>query len=153
MSAAEIAIRWAADPDELPGALKLREQVFCEEQGVSRSEELDGLDGGALHLLAREPEHEEVIGTLRMLLSAEGAKIGRVAVRGDWRRLGIATRMLDFALDLASERGCQKARLCAQLQSIGLYERAGFAVSSQPFLEAGIPHVRMSLDLRRKPGV
>jgi putative N-acetyltransferase (TIGR04045 family) len=151
MSAAEIAVRWTAQPLELEGALALREEVFCGEQGVSREEELDGRDEEALHLVALVPgeEHgeERVIGTLRVLFEGSRAKVGRVAVQRDWRGQGIASRMLESALAVARERGCEEVRLAAQMQATSLYARAGFRVESQPFEEAGISHVWMGLRL------
>jgi len=121
----------------------VREQVFCTEQGVSKVEELDGLDDQALHLVALEPDSGRVIGTLRLLVVGREAKIGRVAVERRWRRRGIAARMLQMALAGARERGCRRARLASQLHATRLYEDAGFAVESEPFQEAGIPHVWM----------
>lgn len=147
MGDAEIAIRWASTPEELEGALAVREQVFCREQGVPRSEELDGLDGDALHLVALQPDGERVIGTLRLLLAGPTARIGRVAVERDSRRRGIASGMLEQALARARERGCRQVRLAAQLDATELYERAGFAIESEPFDEAGISHVWMGLTL------
>jgi predicted GNAT family N-acyltransferase len=85
-----------------------------------------------------------VVGTLRLLLGGGVAKVGRVAVERDWRRRGIASRMLNLALARARERGCQQARLASQLDATALYERAGFIVESDPFEEAGIAHVWMS---------
>lgn len=138
----EIEIRWATGRDDVRGAVAVREQVFCREQGVPRDEELDGRDEEALHLVALRPDGR-VIGTLRLLVNGDTAKVGRVAVERDWRRLGIASRMLDVALSGARERGCSEARLAAQTQTTGLYERAGFTVESDQFEEAGIPHVWM----------
>lgn len=143
MDAVEARLRWAATPEEVRDALRVREQVFCREQGVPRELEIDGRDGTALHLLAVEAEGERVIGTLRLLLDEGVAKVGRVAVERDWRRRGIASRMLDLALARARERGFEQARLASQLDATGLYERAGFAVESEPFEEAGIAHVWM----------
>jgi predicted GNAT family N-acyltransferase len=143
MDAVETRLRWAATPEEVRDALRVREQVFCREQGVPRELEIDGRDGTALHLLAVEAEGERVIGTLRLLLGGGVAKVGRVAVERDWRRRGIASRMLDLALSRARERGFEQARLASQLDATGLYERAGFAVESEPFEEAGIAHVWM----------
>ena len=40
-------------------------------------------------------------------------------------------------------RGCTRARLASQVDVVPLYERAGFAVESGVFEEAGIPHVWM----------
>ncbi|HEY7935162.1 MAG TPA: GNAT family N-acetyltransferase [Solirubrobacteraceae bacterium] len=147
MDEREIAIRWASDPAEVKAAQAIRERVFCGEQGVSRAEELDGRDEQALHLLALEPDSGRVIGTLRLLFDEQRAKIGRVAVQASWRRRGIASRMLLEALELAREQGCTQARLASQQQATGLYERAGFTVCSDPFLEAGIAHVWMVLEL------
>jgi predicted GNAT family N-acyltransferase len=140
----EIPIRWAAGPDDVRGALALRELVFCEEQGVPREEELDEHDQRALHLVALEERHGAVIGTLRLLLEPDGAKIGRVAVAREWRRRGVALRMLQLALDAARARRSPRVRLAAQLDAVALYEKAGFAVESETFEEAGIQHVWMA---------
>jgi predicted GNAT family N-acyltransferase len=143
VDAREITIRWASGPEDVNGALAVREQVFCREQGVPHAEEVDGRDEHALHVVALEPDGRRVIGTLRLLLDAERAKVGRVAVERDWRGRGIASRMLEIALAAARERGCREARLASQLEATGLYRRAGFAVESEPFEEAGIAHVWM----------
>jgi predicted GNAT family N-acyltransferase len=144
----EIAIRWASGPEDLRGALAVREQVFCREQGVPRSEEADGLDGDALHLVALQPDDgERVIGTLRLLFAGATARIGRVAVERESRRRGVASGMLEEALACARERGCRQVRLAAQTDATELYERAGFAIESEPFDEAGISHVWMGRTL------
>lgn len=149
MDGREIPIRWAAAPDDLRGAFALRERVFCDEQGVPREDELDEHDEHALHLVALDPASGSVIGTLRLLIDAGRAKIGRVAVERDWRRRGVALRMLRLALDAARERGSHRVRLAAQLEAVALYEQAGFAVESETFEEAGIEHVWMGLSLDR----
>lgn len=138
----EVKVRWAQSAAEVEGAQSVREQVFCVEQGVPRSEEIDGLDEQALHLLAVCWEGE-IIGTLRLLFAGDVAKIGRVAVERGWRGRGIASRMLSVALVAARRRGAREARLASQVAATGLYERAGFRVESEPFEEAGIAHVWM----------
>jgi ElaA protein len=143
----EVEVRWADDAEEVAGAIAVREQVFCREQGVAREEELDGLDDRALHLVAVQTGSARVVATLRLLAAGTEAKIGRVAVESSWRRRGIAARMLEMALARARELGCDRARLAAQMQATRLYEQAGFAVESARFEEAGIPHVWMGRDL------
>ena len=147
MEAEEIEVRWAAGDNDVQAAVAVREQVFCREQGVPREEELDGRDGEARHVVAVEPGASRVLGTLRLLIDGDTAKVGRVAVECDWRRRGIATRMLELALDGARQRGCARARLAAQLPAMRLYERAGFAVESDEFDDAGITHVWMGMRL------
>jgi predicted GNAT family N-acyltransferase len=147
----EITIRWASGPDDVRGALAVREEVFCREQGVPLAEEVDGRDDDALHLVALEPGAAgRVVATLRLLQADGLAKIGRVAVERDWRRKGVASRMLGMALALARERGLQRARLAAQTDATALYERAGFSVESGPFQSAGITHVWMGRTLEER---
>ncbi len=141
--AAEVAVRWARGREEVVGAFAVRERVFHREQGVPRELEFDGRDEDALHVLALVADGGRVVGTLRLLVEGERAKVGRVAVERDWRRRGIASRMLELALAGAREQGCTQVRLAAQLTATGLYRRAGFAVESGEFEEAGIAHVWM----------
>jgi predicted GNAT family N-acyltransferase len=143
----QVAIRWADAERELRGAIAVREEVFCREQGVSREEEIDGRDEEALHVVGIDPESGRVIATLRLLLDGERAKVGRVAVERAWRRRGIAARMLELALAKARDGGCTEARLAAQLEATSLYEQAGFAIESDEFEEAEILHVWMGRKL------
>ncbi len=143
----KLPIRWAVGPEDVRGALALRERVFCGEQGVPREQEVDEHDEHALHLVALDGDSGRVIGTLRLLLDGEDAKVGRVAVEREWRRRGIAARMLALALDQAQARGCVRARLASQLAVVSVYEQAGFAVESDRFEEAGIQHVWMGMRL------
>lgn len=143
MDGRQALLRWVAEPAELDGALAVRKRVFCEEQGVSVEEEIDGRDAEADHVVALDPDGRRVVGTLRLLYDEGTAKVGRVAVERDWRGRGIAAEMLRMALARARERACTRARLSSQVAAIGLYERAGFSVRSGQFEEAGIPHVWM----------
>ncbi len=57
---------------------QLRRVVFIEEQGVSEADELDELDGEAIHLLAWEGA--QALGSARLLVQDRTGKIGRVCV-------------------------------------------------------------------------
>ena len=140
-------VRWLRGSAELAGALALREEVFYGEQGVPREEDIDGRDADAHHVVALDPVSGRVIGTLRLLLEEHPAKIGRVAVDRRWRRRGIAARMLSLALERARREGFAQVRLAAQTRATAVYEQAGFRVESEPFEEAGIPHVWMGRSL------
>ena len=135
-------LRWTGDRAEIELALRLREQVFCDEQGVPRSDERDELDDRARHMVAITPDGR-VVGTLRLLVCEGLARIGRIVVDARWRRRGIAIGMLGMALEAARESDCGEARLAAQLQAIELYRQAGFTAASEPFEEVGITHVWM----------
>lgn len=138
---AAASIRWAGGPRDVEGAIALREEVFVREQKVPVEEEVDGRDAEALHLVA--VDDGRVVGTLRLLFDGTTVKVGRVAVERARRRRGLAAAMIREALSEAARRGCTRARLASQVDVVPLYERAGFAVESGVFEEAGIPHVWM----------
>ncbi|MBM3668097.1 MAG: GNAT family N-acetyltransferase, partial [Actinobacteria bacterium] len=72
--------------------MSLRERVFCGEQGVSRAEELDGLDDGSTQIVALEGG--EVIATCRLRSTGEEQKLERMAVEPGWRGAGAGRRLL-----------------------------------------------------------
>ncbi len=132
---------WPADAEPLS---LIRREVFIEEQGVPEPLEFDGLDPAALHWLATGPGHEP-IGTLRMLPSGQ---IGRMAVRRPWRGHGIASRLLECALEAACQHGRDTVWLNAQSDRLGFYARHDFFIISDMFEDAGIPHRRMLRRIR-----
>ncbi|WP_447602246.1 GNAT family N-acetyltransferase [Nitrospira sp. Nam80] len=121
----------------------VREVVFIAEQAVPEELEWDGLDPVCTHVLAWN-EIGKAIGTARM--QADGT-IGRMAVLKDWRGRGVGAALLRTLLDLAARQGLSRVTLAAQIHAIGFYERAGFYMAGEPFMDAGIPHRMMVKDL------
>ena len=133
-------------PHELYDLLRLRVDVFVVEQRCPYPE-LDGRDQAALHVWLRDESGIQAY--LRIMdrgVAGEYVTIGRViAVQ---RRKGLGTRILAEGIRLARERfGAEQIYLEAQVYAKGLYEKQGFRTISEPFLEDGIPHVKMLLDL------
>ncbi|MFN3281267.1 MAG: GNAT family N-acetyltransferase [Tabrizicola sp.] len=120
----------------------LRRVVFIEEQGVSEADELDGLDGRAIHLLAWTGDCPA--GTARILVKGSQGKIGRVCVLPELRGTGLGAALISAALDvLRDQPGVTEACLGAQSHATGFYEKLGFVVEGEEFLDAGIPHRHM----------
>jgi predicted GNAT family N-acyltransferase len=115
----------------------IRRQVFIDEQGVPEELEWDGLDASAMHVKATSLTGE-AIGTARLLPDGQ---IGRMAVLGQWRGMGIATAMLQRLIAHAPASG--RLFLNAQTRAVSLYRRNGFEPEGEIFMEAGIPHIRM----------
>ncbi len=135
-------IRVARDAAELTAALAVRRAVFIDEQGVSEADELDGRDGEALHLIALEPDGT-IVATCRLLAVGSKIKLGRVAVLDRARRRGLGLGLLLAADAHAKQIGGERIVLAAQTYALGLYEQAGYAVTSDVFLDADIEHVWM----------
>jgi len=140
-----IEIRTARDPGELDDALALRHAVFCQEQGVAPDLDRDRRDDEALHLVA--VRGGEVVGTCRLLVEAGVARLGRLAVNRECRRLGIGAALVAAARDSAERAGARRIVLSAQTHATGVYAGQGFTASGEPFQEAGIEHVHMERDV------
>ena len=134
-------VRPARDAVELREALRLRDRVFCGEQGVSPAAERDGRDREALHLVA--VDDGTVVGTCRLLFVPGIALLGRLAVESDARRRGIGAALLREAAARARTRGAARISLHAQLDARELYAGAGYTELGEPFVEQGIDHVTM----------
>ncbi len=125
--------------DEIETCQALRARVFIEEQGVSQAEEVDGRDGEALHLLVCD--NDKPIGTARMLVSGDVAKIGRVCMLSEARGRGLGAALIRAALTLArNQPGVTRARLGAQVSALAFYEALGFVAEGPVYDDAGIPH-------------
>ena len=139
--AAELAVRASRDAAEVEAALALVRAVFCDEQGVSEPDEVDGRDGEALHVVA--VRDGRVIGTCRVLVESGAAKLGRMAVERSARRGGIGARLLFVAELQARAAGAQRVVLAAQVAAEPFYAAHGYRAVGAHFEEAGIEHVRM----------
>ncbi len=131
---------WADDGDTL---MQLRTRVFVEEQKVSAALEIDGKDSECQHVKAMVDGL--IIGTGRLL---PDGFIGRMCVLAEYRNRNIGTMMLENLVQQALDRGHQKVLLNAQSYIIPFYQKFGFRIDSDEFIEADIPHRRMILNLK-----
>ena len=139
-------VRIVSTAAELDAAFAVRRTVFQDEQHVPPDLEFDADDGQAVHVIAEA--EGTVVGTGRVVLHADHAKIGRMAVLAQWRRCGVGRLLLDALLREAAQRGAVRALLHAQVHALGFYARAGFTAVGDEFDEAGIPHRKMERSLR-----
>jgi ElaA protein len=131
---------------DIAACRRLRRTVFIDEQGVSEADEVDDLDGEALHLLAVRDGRP--VGTARLLVLGDAVKVGRVCVLADQRGLGLGVALMQAAVaEARGMPGIAKVKLGAQTQALGFYERLGFTAHGPEFDDAGIPHRDMVLTL------
>lgn len=128
---------WAQDGRDIRS---VREAVFVDEQGIPAALDFDGVDGACAHVVAYSGGGVPV-GTGR--LQADG-HIGRMAVLRDWRGRGIGTRLLRALVELAAQRGLAAVYLHAQTHALPFYEKRSFRPVGPTFVEAGIPHRKMT---------
>jgi predicted GNAT family N-acyltransferase len=138
-------VREARDDGERAAAMAIRHAVFVEEQHVPVELEVDGRDDEAVHLVA--VRDGTVVATCRLLAHGATVHLGRLAVAASARRQGIAQLILQAAEAWARAHGARRLALSAQTYAAGLYLAAGYATVGEPFMEAGIEHVDMELDV------
>ena len=131
--------------DDIATCRALRRAVFIEEQGVSEADELDDLDGVAVHLLAIVDGRP--MGSARIIPGNGYGKIGRVCVLAEARGTGLGAALMREAVQECRRLGLKTARLGAQTHALGFYEALGFEAVGPVFDDAGIPHREMILTL------
>ena len=135
---------WHKDKNLL---VNIRNQVFIIEQQVPTELELDELDTSAKHFLAYTPSNQ-AIGTARLLISNNSTvRIGRMAVLKEHRKQGCGLALLQSCLQWARQQQLHKAILHAQNHAIPFYQKSGFNILGNEFIDAGIPHHEMVLIL------
>jgi ElaA protein len=123
---------------QLYAILRLRSEVFVVEQSCVYLD-ADGRDAepGTLHLWTQR--NGTPVAYLRVLDDVEVRRIGRVVTHADARSGGLAGQLVQAVFDRTSGPWV----LDAQSHLTSWYERFGFAVSGEEFIEDGIPHVPM----------
>lgn len=137
-----MVVRAARYTAETTAALELRRRVFCGEQGVSLEAEQDGLDAEAIHIVAID-DGRRVVGTCRLVLDGETARLGRMAVEPAQRGRGVGRAVLDGAERRARLAGATRMALHAQVSAASLYAQAGYAPYGDAFVEEGLDHISM----------
>lgn len=131
---------------ELYEILKARAEIFSMEQNI-HYQDMDNVDYESLHCFFMEDD--KVIAYLRAFYQKENhdiVKIGRVLTLQHGK--GIGRELLEKSLKAIKEKmKCNKISMDAQKHAEGFYKKFGFKTVSDDFLEEGIVHVVMELEL------
>ena len=124
----------------------IRRKVFCEEQQIDETIEIDGLDPSAIHVLISYNNVPAATGRLLVMAEpaeSEGFVIGRVAVLPQFRKKRLGDLAVRLLIRTAYNMGGQRQWVHAQLPVVGFYEKLGFIPQGEIYEEAGIPHITM----------
>ena len=128
---------------ELYEILRVRAAVFVVEQECTY-QDVDGIDPNAVHAFLQDENGVQAY--LRVFEKDEcTAQMGRMLTVQ--RGAGLGGRLLKEGIRIA--RDVLKKDILyieAQCYATGFYEREGFRITSEEFLEDGIPHVQMELE-------
>jgi predicted GNAT family N-acyltransferase len=146
---AKIAIRRADSPADRAACYAIRAAVFAEEQGVHGAERGDRDDPTAIHALGLVDGVPAGTGRLHIVRTRNGqeGQIAWVSVLPHFRRMGIATGIMEHLMEAARDLNLPYVTLSAQTYAKGLYESFGFVPMSTPFHMANIEHQMMIVHL------
>jgi predicted GNAT family N-acyltransferase len=157
-----LRLRVVEAPADLAQALAIRHEVFVREQSVPVAEERDAADDTAIHILA--VLGGVPVGTGRLVVEPPDylaawnvpeagplGHLGRIAVLPAQRGTGVGAALVVALEGLARTEGLSITVLSAQVSALAFYERLGYAVVSDVFDDAGIPHRWMLRDVSAWP--
>ena len=146
--------------------LKARSQVFVVEQNCVY-QDMDALDFDCLHLVAHN--NEALVGYCRIIppefnrlrsnlsvandprAAAAMPAIGRVLVLQQYRSQGLARQIMTEAIKYCRKKyGKKPIIISAQTYLIDFYQSLGFVPEGAHYLEDGIEHVKMVLNITKK---
>lgn len=131
--------------------LRIRSEVFVVEQECVY-QDIDNKDLDAYHCFI-EDDQKEIIAYVRLLKRGvsypDGCSIGRVLVNLSYRRKGYASRLMNTVIDFAIDEFKEdRIVISAQRYLIDFYASFGFIPTGEGYLEDGIPHIKMVLNLK-----
>jgi putative N-acetyltransferase (TIGR04045 family) len=147
----EYRIEQACTPWQQARCFSLRRQVFCQEQGIFKTDDRDEIDSHAIHLAASScmfGHADEIIGTVRIHQPEPGLWWGsRLAVAKPYRRIGgLGAALIKLAVGTAKFHGAEIFLAHVQAPNRQLFESLDWRVQDSKTLH-GVPHYLMQADL------
>ena len=126
--------------------VRLREDILRKPLGLSLSRE--ELEKEKDNMLIGAFEDEDMLGCCMLVEeNPETVRLRQMAVLNDLQGKGIGRALMNFAENLARDRGFRKLRMHARKNVVGFYEKMGYKVEGDEFEEVTIPHFVMVKNL------
>ena len=131
--------------DQFFDILKLRIEIFVVEQ-CCYYQELDNEDKEAFHVSIYNDGIIVAVGRIIPNLHNKEVKIGRIAVKMEHRKKGLAYKIMKDIMNFISKKYKNfSVLLSAQPYLIEFYQSFGFKEIGNTYLEDGIEHINMIL--------
>lgn len=123
-------------------AVKIRNTIFVQGQGVPLSIEIDKNEAHCIHFVLYD-DNDSPLATCRLLPNKQKdfVTLQRMAVLDTHQGLGLGCKILQAAENFAKEQGFRKVTLHAQISAYNFYAKNGYTPVGERFLEAGIEHI------------
>jgi predicted GNAT family N-acyltransferase len=147
----ELSVTVARTFEDLSRVIAVRGAVYVGQQQCPHDEEFDGNDLCATHLIGYVGH--EPAGCMRVRFFADFAKIERVAVREEFRKIGTAFQLIRAAIQLCQKKGYTKVYAHSQKRLVDFWTRFGFKVppGAKSFVFSDFDYIEIVADLERDP--
>lgn len=119
--------------------VRLRHLVLREPLGLDFSEE-DLADEEGEAILGIEKDGEWIACVHLKPAESESLKLRQMAVDPRYQGLGIGESLILAAEEMCNPLGYSDIFLHARETAVGFYEKCGYSVEGEPFVEVGLPH-------------
>lgn len=117
----------------------LRHQILRQPLGLTFNEE--ELAREKDDILIASFDDDDLLGCCILTrVNEDTLRLRQMAVPGNLQGKGIGAAILSFAENLARDKGYKNLMMHARDTAIGFYERAGYHIDGDRFMELGIPH-------------
>jgi GNAT superfamily N-acetyltransferase len=126
--------------------IKLRDDILRKPLGLGFTPQ--ELENEKDNMLIGAFEDDDMLGCCMLVEeNPETVRLRQMAVLNDLQGKGIGRALMNFAENLARDRGYKVMSMHARKNAIGFYEKMGYKVASNEFTEITIPHYVMEKQL------
>jgi ribosomal protein S18 acetylase RimI-like enzyme len=126
--------------------VKLRDDILRKPLGLTLSP--TELEQEKDHLLISAYEDDQLLGCCMLVeQDPQTVRLRQMAVLNDLQGKGIGKALMNFAENLARDRGYKTITMHARKNAIGFYEKMGYKIKGNEFEEITIPHFVMEKKL------
>ncbi len=126
--------------------IKLRDDILRRPLGLGF--DIEELDEEKDNMLIGAFDDDQMLGCCMLVEeNPTTIKLRQMAVLNDLQGKGIGRALMNFAENIARDRGYKIMSMHARKNVVGFYEKMGYKVTSPEFIEVTIPHYRMEKKL------
>jgi len=125
--------------DDYRKMVALRTLILRAPLGLSFTEQ--ELDAEKEDILIAAFEDDDLLGCCILTsISPRSMRIRQMAVLNNQQRKGIGASLIRFCETIARDKGCHTMVMHARDTALGFYEKFGYQIIGDPFVEVGLPH-------------
>lgn len=126
--------------------VQLRNEILRKPLGINF--EPGELESEKDEILIGAFEDDKMLGCCMLINTEPGTvRLRQMAVLKNLQGKGIGRALMQFAENIARDRGFRKITMHARKSATGFYEKLGYVTSGEEFVEVTLPHVVMEKQL------